>query len=453
MEFSVGLELKEKEIITLVGAGGKTSALICIARELAARGKRVIATTTTKMLLSQLQELAEPVVCPRVPELLDQVKEKLKKSNLVTCGSHLIEGGKVVGPSLEAVSQLARLPVDYMLIEGDGAKGAGLKVPAAHEPVIPGETTLVITVMGLKVLGKPLEQPWVHRAELIPELWSKEELPSKVTVPLAATLLGHPLGGKKGVPEGARWVVLLNQAEEIREQETGRLLAEELFKYGPERVILGAVKFKAPVRQVLLPGASFSTNLGIIVLAAGEARRFGSLKQLLPVGELTMVQQVASTAVRSRVGEVVVVLGHRAEKITPFLKGYPVHLIFNPSWQEGMSTSLKAGLLGLSPRARAALVLLADQPGVTPSVLQLLAKAYLETGKKIVVPYYQGWRGNPVLLDRSLWEEIFSLEGDKGARDLLNRYPKEVLSVEVDCAGVVEDIDTPEDYTRWLKGS
>lgn len=451
MQFSASLELKEKEIITLVGAGGKTSALMCLARELAALNKRVIVTTTTKMLLSQAQELAEPVICPLVPELLRKVKGKLEKSNLVTCGSRIGEGGKLVGLPLEGISQLARLPIDYLLIEGDGAKGAGLKVPAAHEPVIPRESSLVITVMGLKVLGKPLEQPWVHRAELIPGLWSNGELPGRVTVPLAATLLGHPLGGKKGVPESARWVILLNQAEGREEQEAGRLLAEKLFKYGPERVILGAVKLKAPVRQILVPAARSSTNLGIIVLAAGEARRFGTTKQLLPTGELTMVQQVASTAVRSRVGEVVVVLGHRAEKIAPLLKGYPVHLIFNPSWQEGMSTSLKAGLLGLSPQVRAALVLLADQPGVTSSVLQLLAKAYLETGKKIVVPYYQGRRGNPVLLDRSLWKEIFSLEGDKGARDLLNRYPEEVLSVEVDCAGVVEDIDTPEDYIRWLK--
>ncbi|WP_297200371.1 molybdenum cofactor cytidylyltransferase [Thermanaeromonas sp.] len=451
MEFGVSLELNEREIITLVGAGGKTSALTCMARELAGRGKRVIATTTTKMLLSQLQELAEPVICPQVPELLEKVKEKLKKGNLVTCGSRVIEGGKVVGPSLEAVSRLARLPVDYILIEGDGAKGAGLKIPAAYEPVIPSESTLVITVMGLKVLGKPLKEPWVHRPELILGLLNREELPHNVTVPLAATLLGHMLGGRKGVPESARWVVLLNQAEEKREQETGRLLAEELFKYGPDRVILGAAKFEAPVRQVLVPAASFSTNVGIIVLAAGKSSRFGAPKQLLPVEGLTMVQRVVASAVRSGVGEVVVVLGHRAEEIVPLLKGYPVHLSFNPSWQEGMSTSLKAGLLGLSPRVRAALVFLADQPGVTPSVLQLLAKAYSETGKKMVVPYYRGRRGNPVLLDRSLWEEIFSLEGDKGARDLLNRYPEEVLTVEVDCAGVIEDIDTPEDYIRWVK--
>ncbi|SMB99579.1 molybdenum cofactor cytidylyltransferase [Thermanaeromonas toyohensis ToBE] len=451
MQFNLALELKEKEIITLVGAGGKTSALMCLARELAAQDKRVIVTTTTKMLLSQAQELAEPVISPSIPELLEKVKEKLRKSNLVTCGSRIGEEGKLLGLSLEGISYLARLPVDYLLIEGDGAKGAGLKVPADHEPVIPGESTLVITVMGLKVLGKPLERPWVHRAELIPGLWNKGELPNKVTIPLTATLLGHPLGGRKGVPESSRWVILLNQAEGREEQEAGRLLAEELFRYGPERVILGALKTGAPVRQILVGAACSSTNLGIIVLAAGEARRFGATKQLLPTGELTMVQRVVSTAIQSGMGEVVVVLGHRAEKIVPLFKGYPVHLIFNPSWREGMSTSLKAGLLGLSPRVKATLVLLGDQPGVTYSVLQLLAEAYLKTGKKIVVPYYQGRRGNPVLLDRSLWREIFSLEGDKGARDLLNRYPEEVLPVQVDCAGVVEDIDTPEDYLRWLK--
>ncbi|MGI9951772.1 selenium cofactor biosynthesis protein YqeC [Moorellaceae bacterium AZ2] len=451
MELQIGLGLGEKEIVTLVGAGGKTSALICLARELADRGKRVIATTTTKMLREQARILAEPLCRPEISELVAKVAARLEASRVVTCGRGIGPEGKLLGLAPEAIARLADLPADYILIEGDGAAGAWLKVPAAHEPVIPAVSTLVVTVMGLKVLGYPLERPWVHRPELIPGLWGTGEIPRQVDMELAAHLLTHPQGGRKGVSPSTRWAVLLNQAEEDSRQRAGRLLAEKLLKKGAERVILGAVKTEAPVRQVLRSPAPPASRVGIIILAAGEGRRYGAPKQLLPWQDKTILQHVVEVALAAGLGDVVVVLGHAANEIARVLQQYPVNLVYNPAYREGMSTSLQAGLRALSPGVTGALVVLGDQPGISPSVLRAVGDAYLRQGKKLVAPLYGGKRGNPVLVDSALWEELGHLRGDQGARRLFERYPGEVGLVPVDCPGVIYDIDTPADYRRWVK--
>ncbi|MBC7324845.1 MAG: putative selenium-dependent hydroxylase accessory protein YqeC [Moorella sp. (in: Bacteria)] len=445
------LALRPKEIVTLVGAGGKTSALLCLARELAARGRRVVAAPTTKMRLTQLQELAAPVIACDSEALVRGVEARLEKANLATCGTALTGDGKVTGLDPATVAALLRLDVEYLLLEGDGAAGALLKAPAAYEPVIPRETTLVVTVAGLPVVGRPLAAPGVHRSRLVAGLLGREE-GVLLAVEDVARILVHPAGGRKGVPPGARWAVLLNQAEDYGLQEAGRAVAAAILTAGGERVIVGAVATPAPVRQVLRAAAGGNGTVGGIVLAAGAGVRYGGGKQLLPVGGQPLVRQVVGTALAAVPGDVVTVLGHQAEMVAAVLEDLAVNLAYNPDYHRGLSTSLQAGLAALAPRTRAALFILADQPGVTPGVLARLVEAYTDSGKKIVVPVYQGRRGNPVLIDRDLWPQILALEGDIGAREIIRAHPVDVLEVEVDCPGILKDIDTPADYCAWLEG-
>ncbi|MEW8958969.1 MAG: selenium cofactor biosynthesis protein YqeC [Moorella sp. (in: firmicutes)] len=441
------LGLGEREIVTFVGAGGKTSALICLARELMDAGKRAIVAPTTKMLLSQLRQLNEPVIAAATDDLTQAVGARLEKENIVTCGRAVNGEGKVMGLNAADVRALAALDADYILLEGDGAAGALLKVPAEREPVVPPDTTLVVTVAGLRALGRPLAPPFVHRFQQAAALLDRT-VGSTVTAEDMAVLLLHPRGGRKGVPEAARWTVLLNGAEDYELLHQARDIAARIIEGSGARVIVGAVATPVPVRQVIVREGG---TVGIVVLAAGAGERFGGGKQLLLLAGRPMVRRVVDITLAAAEGEVVVVLGHEAGKVAAALAGLPVNLVYNPNYRLGLSTSLQAGLTALGPECRAALFVLADQPGITPAVINKLIEAYQQGDKKIVVPVYRGRRGNPVLLDRALWPEIMTLHGDVGGREIIRACPFEVREVEVDCPGVLCDIDTLADYRAWLK--
>ncbi|NLW07293.1 MAG: molybdenum cofactor cytidylyltransferase [Clostridia bacterium] len=449
MQLHQALNLKEQEVIAFVGAGGKTSALVCLARELAAVGKRVVVAPTTKMFLSQLEQLADPIIASDSRLLAEQVQKRLKYEHLLTCASGVNRQGKATGLDEAAVAALKELDIDYLLLEADGAAGAWFKAPAGHEPVIPPQTTLVVTLAGLKVIGSPLARPYVYRSEIVAELSGKEQGALLAAADLTRVLL-HPAGGRKAVPATARWAVLLNQAEDYDLLAAGRAMATEILKDGCDRVILGAVATSYPVRQLLPAAATRPGPVGIIVLAAGSGERLGRVKQLLPLGGHPLVRRTLTNVLAADLGPTVVVTGYEAERVAAALAGLPVNIAVNPQYRRGLSASLKAGLAAQPPDMQAAFFVLADQPGVTAQVMQQLAAAYLKNNKKIVAPAYRGQRGNPVLIDRKLWPLLLQLEGDTGAREVIKSHPQELLTVEVDCPGVLKDIDTMADYRQWL---
>jgi molybdenum cofactor cytidylyltransferase len=192
-------------------------------------------------------------------------------------------------------------------------------------------------------------------------------------------------------------------------------------------------------------------KIGAVVLAAGRASRMGELKQLLPIDGQPMVRRVTEAvcaAVETDGGQVVVVVGAQTEAVTEALSGLPVDIVVNEAWVEGMSTSLRAGIDALDGEVQAALIVLADQPTLTPSLLKTLVDRYHATGAPIVAPFYQGRRGNPVLFDRSLFAELLAVEGDRGGRALISRYKDQVDRVDVDDPAVILDVDTRQDYAK-----
>jgi len=186
-----------------------------------------------------------------------------------------------------------------------------------------------------------------------------------------------------------------------------------------------------------------------IVLAAGESRRFGQPKQLLPVGNKTMIQHVVDTVLSSPVEQVVVVLGHRAAEIGASIADRPVEIVVNEGWKSGLSSSVRAGLSAVRPEAGAALFVLADQPGITTEIVTKLVKRYRETRALIVVPTHRGRRGNPVLFDRSLFAELMKVKGNQGGRRVIAEHGAEVEEVEVGTEAIFADIDTADEYSSW----
>jgi molybdenum cofactor cytidylyltransferase len=190
--------------------------------------------------------------------------------------------------------------------------------------------------------------------------------------------------------------------------------------------------------------------LSAIILAAGESKRMGEAKQLMPLGKSTLLEQAIDNLLNSSVDETIVVLGHQAEEITKKIASKPVKIVINPDYQQGMSTSIVAGLIMVDPRSRAVMLALGDQPLVTSRTINQLIGAFIKHNKGIAVPTYRGRRGHPIIFDIKYKAELFKLKGDIGGREIIQNHPKDVFMVAVDSESVVSDIDTQEDYKANL---
>jgi molybdenum cofactor cytidylyltransferase len=195
-------------------------------------------------------------------------------------------------------------------------------------------------------------------------------------------------------------------------------------------------------------------RLGAMILAAGASRRMGRPKALLEIGGRALVVRAAEAALAAPVWPVVVVLGAEAGKIRPVLARLPVLIVENPAWAEGMASSLRTGLATLRQFSRhldGALVALCDQPAFSAGTIAQLAAARAETGRSIAAARYGGRCGAPALFGREHFAALAALTGDEGARLLLNGDPARVAAV--DLPELAADLDTFEDYERFLKAA
>lgn len=188
-----------------------------------------------------------------------------------------------------------------------------------------------------------------------------------------------------------------------------------------------------------------------IILAAGSSTRMGRPKQLLRLENRPLLQHVVDAAVASRLDEIILVLGHRAEEIHAAIAcPARVRVVVNTAYTDGQSTSLRAGFGAASPGAQAAAVLLGDQPRVTAQLIDLVATAFAKSAACVARPVYAGVGGrpvpgHPVFLARRVWPEMNKLRGDQGARALLLAHPEWLCEVSVE-GEAPPDVDTWEDY-------
>jgi Uncharacterized MobA-related protein len=191
-----------------------------------------------------------------------------------------------------------------------------------------------------------------------------------------------------------------------------------------------------------------STMISAIVLAAGEATRFGRCKQLMPIGGRSLLAHVLDNLKQSKIDDVVVVLGAHADEIRQEVRFDKERVVLNPDYADGMSTSIQTGLRALAATTEAAMIVLADQPFVVSTTFDALVDEYRRTRASVVVPTYNGFRGNPVIVDRVLFAEMMDIRGDIGCRSIFADHAESIVTVAVDDRGVVTDVDTPEDLER-----
>lgn len=188
-----------------------------------------------------------------------------------------------------------------------------------------------------------------------------------------------------------------------------------------------------------------------ILLAAGESKRLGIPKLLLPFSQSTILEQTIDNLLNSSVDEVIVVLGYRAEETMRKIANRPVKIAINPIYYQGMSTSIVKGLSLVDNRAQSIMVTLADQPLIDSQTINRLIEESLGHDKGIVIPTYQAERGHPVIFASKYKEELLRLTGDIGGRQTIKGHPNDTLEVIADSKAITMDINTISDYYTHLK--
>ena len=182
-------------------------------------------------------------------------------------------------------------------------------------------------------------------------------------------------------------------------------------------------------------------NIAAIVLAAGQSRRMGSNNKLLTrVAGRTLLQHVISHLKQSTISEILVITGHQSGQLMDSINDKEIQFIENEDFSLGISSSIKAGVSQLSETVDAVLICPADMPCVTSNIInQLCATCCLEN--KIIIPCYQGKRGNPLLWPRRFFDKLLNLSGDTGGKQILNDLAADIFKLEVENVGILLDID------------
>jgi len=187
-------------------------------------------------------------------------------------------------------------------------------------------------------------------------------------------------------------------------------------------------------------------NVAAVVLAAGQSRRMGAFKPLLPFGAKTVVGSCVDNLRAGGVGEIVVVVGHRADEVRAALSHLPLRFALNEEAGSEMGASIALGVAEVSNEARAVLVMPADHPAVAPEVVETLIDIRRREGASVVVPQWRGRGGHPALVGLELREELLNLDARGGLRALFAGRAGEVRRVSVECPFVARDVDTWDDY-------
>ena len=481
MQLHHGLRLAADElaVVTLVGAGGKTSALFRLADEAVASGRRVVTTTTTRIFASQAEQAPGRLVVD--PDGNGSIDWDALEAELARHG-HCLLVTSLTGPKCEGlpptvVDGLAArahdLGISLIAVEGDGSRRRPVKAPAPHEPVIPDCTTHLVPVAGLDALGLPLSEPYVHRPERMRALLQEADASTRLTARMMGRLVVEPYvrgegerqwpvasdqwsvaGGQWSVRAsgGARLIALLNKAENAPRLAAARLIAQRLSQQG-QTTLIGAVGQESGTAIRERWGATAA-----IVLAAGASRRMGEPKQLLRWRGEPLVARAARSALQSGASEAIVISGAVREQVEAALEplrreaGGRLRVVFNAAWQEGQAGSVRAAVEALPAACEAALFLPVDQPRLPAALLRRLWQRWRGGSDLAAVAVGGAIRGAPALFDRRYFDLLKRVEGDRGGGALLRQHAADVSAIETP-GHWLTDVDTPEDWRTAVDGS
>ena len=319
------------------------------------------------------------------------------------------------------------------------------KAPDNHEPVIPTDTTMVISVVGSDIFGKKLNEINVHRPQIVSRI-ANVDTESKVTPEIVSDVFLSPIGCMKMVPDKSRWLPFINKVKTSDDNTFAINTANLLMEGGANEVLIGSLldSTKSFMR--------FSKVASIVLAAGGSTRMDPNLciKQLLPLVDDTLVGHSVKVSMKSKVNTIKVVVGNRHKEVVSSLRHVGVETVKNENWSIGQSESLKIGLKSLDDDIGAVIFLLADQPFVDSDLINALILKYYETAALIVAPKVNGKQANPVLFDRDIWSELLMIKGDIGGRNVVDKYKGCVEWIEWDDS-IIYEINDMTDYRKILE--
>jgi molybdenum cofactor cytidylyltransferase len=191
------------------------------------------------------------------------------------------------------------------------------------------------------------------------------------------------------------------------------------------------------------------SNIGAVILAAGQSQRMGKPKMVLPWGSTTVIGRVITVLLESGLATILTVSGGAKEQVEAAIAEFPVRTAHNPGYAvSDMLESLKIGIRSLEAEISAVLVVLGDQPQIECRTVETIIERYLSQHSSLVVPSYKMRRGHPWLIDSILWPDIMKMTAGQNMREFLNAYRDQIDYVDVPTPSILKDLDTPEDYSK-----
>jgi molybdenum cofactor cytidylyltransferase len=190
-----------------------------------------------------------------------------------------------------------------------------------------------------------------------------------------------------------------------------------------------------------------------VVLSAGESSRMGQPKALLPIDGQTFIEKIVAALKQTKVGKIIVILGHNARELEAKISHLPVRILINSDYKQGQLSSLQLAVryLQADSDCDGMLVHLVDHPYLAPALVEEMIRRFYETKKGIIVPKFHGKRGHPVIFSNALFGELLSAPIDVGAKSVVNAHRAETLEIDTQEEGIAVDIDTPELYQQHVR--
>ena len=429
-------------VLSVVGGGGKTSLIFRIMEELTAVGKKVLITTTTHMAYEPDRPFAED------GDIIS-IKHNLEEHGYTIAAALDREKCKISALSEEKMKEITAL-ADVILIEADGAKKCPLKVPASWEPVIWKPTDLVIAVAGMDAAGKPIQEV-CHRPENVADFLGKEA-EEKLTEEDIVRIVLSTEALRKCV-NGREYRVLLNKADIPGKSQAAESIADRLEEQGihaawgslreKEYYICGKSETERK-RAAQMP--SKRVKLALIMLAAGNSRRFGSNKLMYEVDGVPMYQRtlrlLQKAAERIPDNRIVVVTQPQYSEIIDVVKETGAEVLFNPKPERGIASSMQIGL-EIAKDADACLFTVSDQPWLTAETIIALYDAFQSENKGMACTVWGEKTGNPCIFSKKYYRKLMEITGDKGGKQIIKRYPEDVTYLKISDEREQQDVDVP----------